>query len=123
MNIRFHFKRKKYIFSFHTTMQHYKYTFLKRILETIFALLNLGIISDSALFNELNMISPEHLKKYPYCGSMYYPPIKTTGRAVNTEPSKKLYRWVVYVERKNYSPDGVDLIQTTKCSGTVITDR
>ena len=104
-------------------MKHYKYTFLKRLLETIFSLLNLCMISDSVPYNEINMISQEHLKKYPYCGSMYYPPTKATGRAVNTEPSKKLYRWVVYIVRKNYSPDGVDLIKTTQCSGTVITDR
>ena len=109
--------------NFHITMQHYKYIFLKRLLEPIFALLNLCIISDSVPFNEINMISPEHLKKYPYCGRMYYPPLKTTARAVNTDPSKKLYRWVVFIERKNYSPDGVDLIKTTQCSGTVITDR
>ena len=104
-------------------MQRYKYSFLRRRVETIFALLNLYIISDGVPFNEVNMINPEHLKKYPYCGSMYYPPIKATARAVNTEPSKKLYRWVVLIWRKNYSPDGVNLIKETSCSGTVITDR
>ena len=104
-------------------MQHYNYSFLRRRVETVFALLNLYMISDGIPFNEVNMINPEHLKKYPYCGSMYYPPIKATGRAVNTEPSKKLYRWVVLIWRKNYSPDGVNLIKETSCSGTVITDR
>ena len=75
-------------------------------------------------FDKKIMVDLDHLKEYPYCGSML--PLdateETSGRAVNAEPSKKLYRWVVYVEQKTYSLDGT-IPYTSSCSGTVITDR
>ena len=75
-------------------------------------------------FDKKIMVDLDHLKEYPYCGSMLPRDATedTSGRAVNAEPSKKLYRWVVYVEQKTYSLDGTTPY-TSSCSGTVITDR
>ena len=66
------------------------------------------------------MVDLDHLKEYPYCGSMYH--FDASGRAVNAEKSNKLYRWVVHIKRRNYYPKNKNR-KTTICSGTVITDR
>ena len=99
-----------------------------RILTIVVLLSNLIAIGDLCStdyyrrgpFDEKNMVDTYHLDKYPYCGSMYHPDL--TGRAVNAEKSKKLYRWVVFIRTRNYYPKNKNRF-TTRCSGTVITDR
>ena len=99
-----------------------------RIQTIVVLLLDLIAIGDlcitdgygSGPFDGKNMVDTDHLRKYPYCGSMYHP--DASGRAVNAEKSKKLYRWVVYIKRRNYYPKNKNR-KTTICSGTVITDR
>ena len=75
-------------------------------------------------FDKKSMVDSDHLAVYPYCGSML--PRDATeeisGRVVNAEPSKKLYRCVVYVRRKTYFLVG-KTHELSGCSGTVITDR
>ena len=104
---------------------------VKLSVQTLFVLLS-NLITVAELckkqshdgFDKKIMVDLDHLKEYPYCGSML--PLdateETSGRAVNADPSKKLYRWVVYVEQKTYSLDGT-IPYTSSCSGTVITDR
>ena len=104
---------------------------VKSNIQTLFVLLS-NLITVAELckkqghgdFDKKIMVDLDHLKEYPYCGSML--PLdaseETSARAVNAEPSKKLYRWVVYVEQKTYSLDGTTPY-TSSCSGTVITDR
>ena len=104
---------------------------VKSNVQTLFVLLS-NLITVAELckkqshkdFDKKIMVDLDHLKEYPYCGSML--PLdateETSGRAVNAEPSKKLYRWVVYVEQKTYSLDGTTAY-ISSCSGTVITDR
>ena len=118
--------------------------------QTIFVLLwNLIIIGElcstqgygDGPFDKKNMIDSDHLKKYPYCGSIL--PLDNTkepsGRAVNAEPSKKLYRWVVYMKKETFlltgktegkkpkeklkKPKKEQKSRAYECSGTVITDR
>ena len=99
-----------------------------RIQTIVVLLLNLIAIGDlcitdgygSGPFDGKNMVDTDHLRKYPYCGSMYQP--NAPGRAINAEKSKKLYRWVVLIKRRNYYPKNKNR-KTTICSGTVITDR
>ena len=92
-------------------------------------------------FDKKNMIDSDHLKEYPYCGSML-PSDNTkepSGRAVNAEPSKELYRWVVYMKKETFllagetkekkpeeklkKPKKEQKSRLFDCSGTVITDR
>ena len=110
-------------------MPKYKAEISKLRIQTIVALLSNSIaIGDlcstdgygSGPFDGKNMVDTDHLRKYPYCGSMYH--TDASGRAVNAEKSKKLYRWVVYIRRRNYYPKNKNR-KTTICSGTVITDR
>ena len=79
-------------------------------------------------FDKKIMVDLDHLKEYPYCGSMLPSDAteETSGRAVNADPSKKLYRWVVLLKKKNYYPKGTPKFNTRNifgCGGTVITDR
>ena len=99
-----------------------------RIQTIVVLLLNLIAIGDlcitdgygSGPFDGKDMVDTDHLRKYPYCGSMYHP--DQSRRAVNTEKSKKLYRWVVYIRRMNYYPENENRI-VHLCSGTAITHR
>ena len=69
-----------------------------RIQTIVVLLLNLIAIGDlcttdgygSGPFDGKNMVDTDHLRKYPYCGSMYH--FDASGRAVNAEKSNKLYR-------------------------------
>ena len=110
-------------------MPKYKVETCKLRIQTIVVLLSkLMAIGDlcstniygSGPFDEKNMIDTDHFQEYPYCGSMYHP--DQSRRAVNTEKSKKLYRWVVYIRRRNYYPENENRI-VHLCSGTVITHR
>ena len=51
------------------------------------------------------VIDKDHIKKYPYCGSMHYSP-EVQSRAINAEDAKHLYRWVVLIVRYNIQKDG-----------------
>ena len=104
---------------------------VKLCVQTLFVLLSILIEvaelckkPDGDDFDKKIMVDLDHLKEYPYCGSML--PRDATkeisGRVVNAEPSKKLYRWVVYVRRKTYFLVG-KTHELSGCSGTVITDR
>ena len=99
--------------------------------QTIFVLLfNLIAVAELCKkpgydeFDKKSMVDLDHLKEYPYCGSMLPGDAteETSGRAVNAEPSKKLYRWVVYVLKTAYSLMGKPP-RAFGCMGTVITDR
>ena len=74
-----------------------------------------------------SMIDEDHLKNYPYCGSMFYPSLnpnyvgKSTSRVTNSKMAENVYRWIVKLNRKNLVNAG-DL-KTTSCSGSVITER
>ena len=74
-----------------------------------------------------SMIDKDHLKNYPYCGSMFYPSLnpnysgKSSGRVTNSKMAKNVYRWIVKLNRKNLAFAG-DL-RTSSCSGSVITER
>ena len=75
-----------------------------------------------------SIIDQQHLNEYPFCGSMLYddPSNSPTGRVVNSETPKNKYRWVVLVVRENLLIVGPKLpgkMVTTKCSGSIITDR
>ena len=69
-----------------------------------------------------SIIYKEHMEKYPYCGSMYQPPIEAAGRAANAEDAKKRYRWAVYLRNINFGKTG-NRPKYYQCSGSVITDR
>ena len=66
------------------------------------------------------VIDKDHLKKYPYCGSMHYSP-DVQSRAVNAKDAKHLYRWVLLLGRSNIQKDGE--FKKTWCQGSVITER
>ena len=104
---------------------------VKSNVQTVFVLLS-SLISVAQLckkqshgdFDKKIMVDLDHLKEYPYCGSMLPSDAteETSGRAVNADPSKKLYRWVVYLILTQYSLVG-KTYERFDCSGTVITDR
>ena len=104
---------------------------VKLCVQTLFVLLSI-LIEVAELckkpggndFDKKIMVDLDHLKEYPYCGSMRPSDAtaETSGRAVNAEPSKKLYRWVVYLIGTRYSLVG-KTYERSDCSGTVITDR
>ena len=67
-------------------------------------------------------IDINHLKLYPYCGSMNGAEQSTaSGRISNTKAAEIHYRWVVKVVRSNMNTQG-NLDETT-CTGSIITDR
>ena len=66
------------------------------------------------------VIDKDHIKQYPYCGSLHYSP-EVQSRAVNAEEAKHFYRWVVLLLRSNVQKDGK--LKTTSCQGSVITER
>ena len=66
------------------------------------------------------VIDKDHIKKYPYCGSLEYSP-ETQSRAVNAEDAKHFYRWVVLIGRNNIQKNGQK--KNTWCQGSVITER
>ena len=66
------------------------------------------------------VIDKDHIKKYPYCGSMHYSP-EVQSRAINAEDAKYLYRWVVLIVRYNIQKDGK--LKKSRCQGSVITER
>ena len=70
-------------------------------------------------------IDKEYFEKYPYCGQMETENPSTektgTGRVVNSKEFTESYRWVVLIKRANLQKDGK--IDTTDCSGTVLTER
>ena len=73
-----------------------------------------------------SMIDENHLKEYPYCGSMYQNqrPTTATSRIVNSKDATKHYRWVVLVSRQNVrAPQYIDSPDSAQCSGSVITER
>ena len=100
------------------------------LLPNLFAVADLCSTNNygSRQYDKKNMVDLDHLKEYPYCGSML-PSMAAggaSGRAVNAKPSKKLYRWVVLLKKKNYYPKGTPTFKTRTifgCGGTVITDR
>ena len=104
---------------------------VKLCVQTLFMLLSI-LIEVAELckkpgggdFDKKIMVDLDHLKEYPYCGSMlpWDATEEISGRAVNAEPSKKLYRWVVYLIGTRYSLVG-KTYERFDCSGTVITDR
>ena len=96
------------------------------LLPNLFAVADLCSTNNygSRQYDKKNMVDLDHLKEYPYCGSML-PSMAAgvaSGRAVNAKPSKKLYRWVVYLIGTRYSLVG-KTYERSDCSGTVITDR
>ena len=108
---------------------------VKSNIQTLFVLLS-NLITVAELckkqshgdFDKKIMVDLDHLKEYPYCGSMLPSNAAggASGRAVNAKPSKKLYRWVVLLKKKNYYPKGTPKFNTRNifgCGGTVITDR
>ena len=66
------------------------------LLPNLFAVADLCSTNNygSRQYDKKNMVDLDHLKEYPYCGSML--PSKeaggASGRAVNAKPSYKLYR-------------------------------
>ena len=117
-------------------MLRYNIKFLKSRSKILSLLPNLFAVADlcstknygSRQYDKKNMVDLNHLKEYPYCGSML--PSKeaggASGRAVNAKPSNKLYRWVVLLKKKNYYPKGTPTFNSRNifgCGGTVITDR
>ena len=66
------------------------------------------------------VIDKDHIKKYPYCGSLDYSP-ETKSRAVNAEDAKHFYRWLVLIGRNNIQKNGQK--KNTWCQGSVITER
>ena len=74
-----------------------------------------------------SMIDQDHLKNYPYCGSMFYPSLnlnyvgKSSGRVTNSKMAKNIYRWIVKLNGKNLIKGGK--LRGYSCSGSVITER
>ena len=116
----------------------YKVKIFELRVQRIFLLLpNIILMPDLSITNSYgsgpfdvkNMVDSDHLKEYPYCGSMlkdFKSPWDATGRAVNAELAKNLYRWVVYIKKKTFylkSKGKQKPPKKSSCSGAVITDR
>ena len=70
-----------------------------------------------------SLIDNDHLQQYPFCGKMNYPGSANgaSARAVNSMDDEDNYRWVVLSLRHNKQRDGS--METSICSGTIITER
>ena len=79
------------------------------------------------------LVDEEHLKRYPFCGRMNfrnnidcdqrYPfsSCNAKGRVVNSKDAIESYRWVVRITRKARKTR--QRWQTSRCSGSIITER
>ena len=103
-------------------------SFMKRL---VLLLLNLCMIKDGIMAPTQVLIDNDHLAEYPYCGSMHY--VESTysteqrcqqgciGRAVNAKNTTNWHRWLVVLEMENMQTNGD--VETSTCTGSVITDR
>ena len=68
------------------------------------------------------MIDEDHLREYPYCGSVLREDgAGTKSRITNSKEDEKNHRWTVYLERRHLKSNGK--LATQACAGSVITDR
>ena len=97
------------------TMQVYQ-----QINRAIWIILYLNILGKGNGDN--SMIDQDHLKKYPFCGSMFgaNTPV-ATSRISNAKPATKDYRWVVEVIKTTIQADKT--FEDELCSGSIITER
>ena len=94
--------------------------FNARSLKTELSISIVLLVLDSVL-SDNSLIDPDHLREYPYCGSMYYPSVHATGRVANAKDGNKHYRWVMVLVRSTLMKSNT--YDSGFCSGSVITDR
>ena len=70
-----------------------------------------------------NMIDPEYLQRYPYCGVTKLPSRdRPPSRVANGMNSKNVYPWAVFLVKTTYFLGNEKPLKTT-CTGSVITER